>query len=109
MFSSDDRHIEKAIERLSKNHAEHIRVYDPHGGQDNMRRLTGHHETSSIHEFSAGVANRGSSIRIPRQVGHEKKGYFEDRRPSANCDPYAVTRAIASTCLLDLEDEEENK
>lgn len=31
--------------------------------QDNERRLTGAHETSSIHDFSAGVANRGCSIR----------------------------------------------
>ena len=36
--------------------------------QDNERRLTGAHETSSIHDFSAGVANRGCSIRIPREV-----------------------------------------
>lgn len=76
-------------------------MYDPRGGEDNKRRLLGALETSSIHEFSAGVANRGSSIRIPRQVGQDKKGYFEDRRPAANCDPYAVTKAIALTCLLD--------
>ena len=31
--------------------------------QDNKRRLTGLHETSSIEDFSAGVANRGCSIR----------------------------------------------
>ena len=37
-------------------------------GKDNERRLTGAHETSSIHDFSAGVANRGCSIRIPREV-----------------------------------------
>lgn len=102
-------YIEQAIERLSKKHAEHIRVYDPHGGMDNKRRLTGLFETSSIEEFSAGVANRGSSIRIPRQVGQDKKGYFEDRRPSANCDPYAVTMAIARTCLLDIEEEKDSK
>ncbi|XP_030290857.1 glutamine synthetase-like [Sparus aurata] len=96
-------YIEKAIEKLSKKHKEHIAVYDPHGGKDNIKRLTGIHETSSIEEFSAGVANRGASIRIPRQVGQEKKGYFEDRRPASNCDPYAVTKAIASTCLLDSE------
>ncbi|KAM6975465.1 glutamine synthetase-like isoform 2-T2 [Tautogolabrus adspersus] len=98
------QYIEQAIEKLSKKHAEHIRVYDPRGGQDNMRRLTGLHETSNIEDFSAGMANRGASIRIPRQVGQEKKGYFEDRRPAANCDPYSVTRAIVSTCLLDEED-----
>ncbi|XP_059398286.1 glutamine synthetase-like [Carassius carassius] len=98
-------HIDKAIEKLSKRHAEHIRVYDPHGGEDNKLRLTGHHETSSIHDFSAGVANRGASIRIPRQVGQEKCGYFEDRRPAANCDPYAVTCAMARTCMLEEEED----
>ncbi|XP_070780217.1 glutamine synthetase-like [Enoplosus armatus] len=99
------QYIEQAIEKLRKKHDEHIRVYDPHGGQDNMRRLTGHHETSRITDFSAGVANRGASIRIPRPVGQEMKGYFEDRRPAANCDPYTVTMAIARTCLLDSEEE----
>ncbi|XP_041275937.1 glutamine synthetase isoform X1 [Pyrgilauda ruficollis] len=94
------KHIEEAIEKLSKRHQYHIRAYDPKGGLDNARRLTGFHETSNINEFSAGVANRGASIRIPRNVGHEKKGYFEDRRPSANCDPYAVTEALVRTCLL---------
>ncbi|XP_078142460.1 glutamine synthetase-like isoform X1 [Centroberyx gerrardi] len=103
------QYIEQAVEKLSKRHAEHIRVYDPRGGQDNQRRLTGFHETSSINDFSAGVANRGASIRIPRQVGQEQRGYFEDRRPSANCDPYAVTRAIARTCLLEEGEEEEEQ
>ncbi|XP_061658000.1 glutamine synthetase-like [Syngnathoides biaculeatus] len=101
------QYIEQAIKKLSKKHMEHIKKYDPHGGQDNTRRLTGLHETSNVNEFSAGIANRGASIRIPRQVGQEKKGYFEDRRPAANCDPYLVTKAIATTCLLD--DEEEVK
>lgn len=92
--------IEKAIDRMSKKHDEHIRVYDPNGGEDNRRRLTGHHETSSINDFSAGVANRGASIRIPRQVAEDGFGYLEDRRPSSNCDPYAVTEIIVKTTLL---------
>lgn len=46
--------IEKAIEKFSKNHLRHIKAYDPKEGKDNERRLTGHHETSSIHDFSAG-------------------------------------------------------
>jgi len=36
--------IEAAIERLSKHHKEHMRVYDANDGCDNVRRLTGHHE-----------------------------------------------------------------
>jgi len=92
--------IEKAIDKLSKQHIRHITAYDPHGGKDNERRLTGKHETSSIHDFSAGVANRGASIRIPRSCAEEKKGYLEDRRPSSNCDPYRVSEVIARTVIL---------
>ena len=70
-------------------------------GKDNERRLTGLHETSSIHDFSAGVANRGCSIRIPRDCAEKKCGYLEDRRPSSNCDPYQVTEVLVKTCCLD--------
>lgn len=101
--------IEEAVERLAKRHRYHIRAYDPKGGLDNARRLTGRHETSNIHEFSAGVANRGASIRIPRSVGQDKKGYFEDRRPSANCDPYMVTEVLVRTCLLKEEGDDHGK
>jgi glutamine synthetase len=92
--------IEEAIEKLSKQHKRHIKEYDPREGKDNERRLTGHHETSSIHDFSAGVANRGASIRIPRQVAEDGFGYLEDRRPSSNCDPYSVTEVIVKTTIL---------
>jgi glutamine synthetase len=96
--------IEEAIERLSKRHVTHIRGYDPKGGLDNRRRLTGHHETASIDQFSAGIANRGCSIRIPRSVGQEKRGYLEDRRPASNCDPYSVTELIVRTVCLNEQD-----
>ena len=92
--------IEEAIQRLQQNHAKHILAYDPKHGKDNERRLTGKHETSSIHTFSAGVANRGASVRIPRQVADDGYGYLEDRRPSSNCDPYAVAEAIVRTVCL---------
>merc|ERR1712071_727606 len=93
--------IEKAIEKLSVCHEKHIKAYDPHEGKDNERRLTGQHETSSIHDFSAGVANRGCSIRVPRSVAEERKGYLEDRRPASNADPYQVTNVIVRTTCLD--------
>jgi len=93
--------IETAIEKMSKNHIRHIEAYDPREGKDNERRLTGAHETSSIHDFSAGVANRGCSIRIPREVAEKGYGYLEDRRPSSNCDPYQVTRVIVQTVCLE--------
>lgn len=94
------RAIEEAIEKLGKNHSAHIRTYDPRNGRDNERRLTGLHETSSLYDFSAGVANRGASIRIPRHVGEDGKGYLEDRRPASNCDPYRVTEMIVRTTVL---------
>ena len=68
VVGATDRVIEQAIEKLGKEHLRHISLYDPEGGEDNKRRLTGMHETSSINEFSSGVAHRGASIRIPRQV-----------------------------------------
>merc|ERR1712019_205865 len=85
-----------AIEKLGKKHEEHIKVY----GEGNERRLTGHHETASIDKFSYGVANRGASVRIPREAETNKKGYFEDRRPASNMDPYVVTSKIFDTTCL---------
>ncbi|KAL5278232.1 GLUL.2 family protein [Megaselia abdita] len=95
------KEIEAAVAKLSKQHARHIKAYDPRGGEDNKRRLIGRLETSSINDFSSGVANRGVSIRIPRGVADEGKGYFEDRRPASNCDPYSVCEAIVYTICVE--------
>ena len=94
------RHIIEAIEKLGKEHERHIINYDPVGGEDNKRRLTGAHETASFDKFTWGAANRGASIRLPRQVDDEGCGYLEDRRPSSNCDPYTVTELIVRTTVL---------
>merc|ERR1712213_94270 len=88
--------IKEAIEKLGKKHEEHIQVY----GEGNERRLTGLHETASIDTFSWGVANRGASIRVPRDTEKDGKGYLEDRRPASNIDPYAVTAKIVDTTCL---------
>jgi len=85
-----------AIEKLGKKHKEHMAVY----GKDNAQRLTGKHETARYDVFKYGVADRGASIRIPRQTELDQMGYLEDRRPAANCDPYEVTGMIAKTTLL---------
>ena len=53
--------------------------------------MTGEHETAKYDVFSYGVANRGASIRIGNETQRQQKGYFEDRRPSSNMDPYLVT------------------
>jgi glutamine synthetase len=89
--------IVEQIEKMGKKHDEHIRIY----GEGNERRLTGAHETAPITAFSYGVANRGASIRIPRTAEKDQCGYFEDRRPASNMDPYVVTAKIVQTTLLD--------
>lgn len=96
--------INDAIEKLSLRHQYHIEQYDPTGGSDNARRLTGKHETATMAFFSHGVAARTASIRIPRQCSEEGKGYLEDRRPASNCDPYKVTEAIVRTTVLNESD-----
>ena len=88
--------INKAIIKLGEKHTAHIAVY----GKDNDMRLMGEYETADIKTFSAGVADRGASIRIPRFTDRDKKGYLEDRRPASNMDPYLVTSKIVETTLL---------
>ena len=87
-------HILNAVNKLGKKHELHINNY----GENNDLRLTGSNETASINKFSFGVGSRTSSIRIPNTVVAEGKGYFEDRRPASNCDPYLVTMLITETC-----------
>ena len=87
--------INKIVDRLDKNHSLHISDF----GKYNKLRMSGKHETSSYDKFTIGVGNRGSSIRIPNMTLKENKGYFEDRRPASNCDPYLVTGWIMDCCL----------
>ncbi|PNS19175.1 Glutamine synthetase [Sphaceloma murrayae] len=85
--------IEAAMPKLAARHAEHMKVY----GEGNEARMTGRHETASYDKFSWGVANRGSSVRVNRSCAEEGKGYFEDRRPASNGDPYQITGMIVET------------
>jgi glutamine synthetase len=85
--------ILEACEKLEKRHTEHIEVY----GEFNELRLTGKHETSSMEKFTMGNSDRGSSIRIPVHTYINERGYFEDRRPAANCDPYKVSLVMVET------------
>jgi len=87
----DEAVFTKICEEFGKNIERHISVY----GADNDQRLTGLHETQSIDEFSFGVSDRGSSIRIPiGTVEDGWKGRLEDRRTASNADPYKVAAAI---------------
>jgi glutamine synthetase len=87
--------IYEYIEKLKEKHQEHIKVYG-----DNEKRLSGTCETSSINDFSWGVGNRSTSVRIGNDIALEKKGYFEDRRPASDADPYQVVSKLFETCCL---------
>lgn len=94
--------INTAIDKLSKTHVEHISQY----GTDNEERLTGIHETCDINTFRFGVADRGSSIRIPLpvqlQVRHQATasaaGTFELKNMFTFC--MFTNRAPFTTALV---------
>lgn len=89
-------YFEGLMDAFRKYHEEHIAVYGP----DNHLRLTGLHETQSIDKFSWGLADRGSSIRVPHAfMNNDYKGYLEDRRPNSEADPYLVASRILKTIL----------
>ena len=73
-----------------RRHTDHMAVY----GEGNQERLTGAHETSPFESFTVGVGSRATSVRIPTEVQKNGYGYFEDRRPAANADPYAITLEV---------------
>jgi glutamine synthetase len=91
--------IDSAVTALSKKHNQHIAAY----GALLHERLTGEHETADISTFKSGVADRGSSIRIPQTVAQQGYGYLEDRRPGANACPYVVAARIIAT-VADIDD-----
>ena len=84
--------IYRVVDNLKKNHKEDIQQF----GVSNESRLSGIHETSSYEHFTYGVGNRGASVRINNNTHRLGYGYFEDRRPAANMDPYLVTGIIMS-------------
>ena len=87
-------YFERLMAAFEKNREAHIAVYGP----DNHMRLTGKHETASIHQFSYGLADRGASIRVPHSfVNNGYKGYLEDRRPNSQGDPYQIASQILKT------------
>jgi glutamine synthetase len=80
------------MKNFAATHAKHIAHYG-----DNSRRLTGHHETSQLDTFTHSVGGRNTSVRIGHQVIETGHGYFEDRRPASNCDPYLVCALLVES------------
>lgn len=88
--------LQDAVHALEKTHEAHMAVY----GSGNEERMSGRHETSSMHKFTYGIGDRSASVRIGKQVEKQRYGYIEDRRPASNADPYLVTAKIAESVLL---------
>ncbi len=87
-------YFDKLMAAFEKHKDEHIAVYGP----DNHLRLTGLHETQSIDKFSWGLADRGSSVRVPHSFKNAGwKGYLEDRRPNSQGNPYQIASRILAT------------
>lgn len=87
--------IEKILDVMSCRMKEHLDSY----GDGYEIRLTGKHETCRYDEFRWGVSDRTASVRIPLQTQKEGCGYFEDRRPNANADPYRVSEQLVLSTL----------
>lgn len=87
--------IYSLLDKLSKTHKNDLLFYG-----NNDQRLTGSFETSDPLTFSFGVGDRSASVRIPLHVAHSKKGYFEDRRPASDADPYLVSKCLCSSMFL---------
>jgi len=85
--------IVAGCEALGTQVDKHIAAY----GHGIKERLTGAHETARWDTFSYGASDRGASIRIPWAVEKARKGWLEDRRPNANCDPYLVSQVMIET------------
>ena len=91
-------YINQMMAKFAAKHTDHIMMY----GDDNQKRLTGIHETSSLNDFSFGVGNRAASFRIPTSTAAANgKGYVEDRRPASNIDPYLVGAMLVDTGVLE--------
>lgn len=97
MRTCGDKKVFDAIcAEFGKHVPEHMAVY----GAYNDQRLTGKHETASIHDFSWGVSDRGASIRIPvGTVEDGWKGRLEDRRPASNGCPYQIGAVIVKSTI----------
>lgn len=80
---------------LQATHLQHLMFY----GKGNVARLTGGRKTSSAHQFTVGLELRNASIRVPHTTIARQGGYYEDRRPASNMDPYLVTSCLVSSTL----------
>lgn len=73
---------------MQATHVQHLMFYGSNG-----KRM----DSQCIAKFSSGVENRNASIRIPFCISPSSGGFYEDRRPASNMDPYLVTMMLVCT------------
>ena len=88
-------HIVAACKRLGETFLDDVKFY----GGDNNERMTGAHETSKLSEFTYGIGTRHTSVRIGNDIAAAGKGYYEDRRPASNIDPYLATARFYASSM----------
>jgi len=98
------RYIKRAIELLSKTDNDILlRMYDPTPKEENKKRLrnmsNNYHPRMDDILCNVGIKSR-TTIRIPMLVNINGIGYFEDRRPPSNTDPYAAAEGIVKACVF---------
>ena len=90
--------VEEACEKLCdpELHQKHMDVYG-----DNKERLDGTGlVVGSKDKCTWGKADKKTSLNITVPTIVKEKGYFEDRRPASNADPYRIAaRMVQSVCL----------
>ncbi|XP_045161651.2 glutamine synthetase-like [Mercenaria mercenaria] len=95
--------IYEIIANISKYPQEALfRHYDLSHGEEMKWYLDSGFYVASYHKFKHTIGEKHkSSIRIPRHVANEGKGYIEERRPVSSADPYDVCRVFTYAALFD--------
>ena len=92
--------IVTAISYLKANHTGYMLMY----GEDNVKRMTGDYETFHITSLHGDMEHVIHQLELVMKL-LKTKGYFEDRRPAANMDPYLATGMLlklAATLLFNI-------
>lgn len=96
------QHIEQTLQRFSRQPQEELLTsFDRRGGKDNIHRLVGN--TSRPKASGVTIGGKQAALRIPAVVQLLGKGYLEERRPSADADPYTVLAAFLPAMMNALE------
>ena len=83
--------IQRHIQQLEGAHLRHLMVY----GNGNAERLLQQRKLSSALRLSWGLEDRAASLRIPHSTFLQRRGWYEDRRPASNMDPYLVPSLVS--------------